>query len=93
MRDDRYRPCEIVEFEDTVSIINDPHSPDITPRRPLPLHAVLNDVRAHTEVLARRLEGGVRCRSDQQRDLIRRLYLATRRQLEALSAALEVLDR
>jgi hypothetical protein len=74
MRDDRFRPCEIVELEDPISLINDPHSPDITPRHPLPLHAVLNDVRAHTEVLARRLESGVHARSDEQRDPIRRLY-------------------
>jgi hypothetical protein len=69
MRDDRYRPCEIVELEDTVSIINDPHSPDITPRHPLPLHAALDDAYRHTAALAARLEGGVRARSDEQRDL------------------------
>jgi hypothetical protein len=92
MRDGRFRPCEIVDLEDPISLINEPRSPDISPRRQLPLHAVLNDVRAHTAALAARLESGVHARSDEQRDLIRRLYLQTRRQLEVLVAALELLE-
>jgi hypothetical protein len=92
MRDDRFRPCEISELGDTISWINEPHSPDIPLRRQPPLHAVLRDAHNHTEVLARRLEGGVRARTDQERDLIRRLYLQTRRQIEVLVAALALLE-
>jgi hypothetical protein len=91
MRDDRFRPCEISEAADVISWINEP-TVDIPPRRQLPLHAVMNDVRSHTEVLAARLEAGVRARSDEQRDVIRRLYLQTKRQLEALSACLDLED-
>jgi hypothetical protein len=94
MTDDRhrFRPCEIYECEPEVSLLNAAFSPDIAPRRPLPLHAVLSDVCAHTEVLARRLEGGVSVRGEDEREAIRVLYLATRRQLEAIAVALEVLD-
>jgi hypothetical protein len=91
MHDGRFRPCELVDLADSTSLLNEP-SPDIPQRRQLPLPAVLNDVRAHTEVLARRLEAGVHVRSDEQREVIRRLYLQTRRQLEAIAVALEVLD-
>jgi hypothetical protein len=89
--DRRFRPCEIVELEDTVSLINEPRSLDITPRRQMPLHAVLNDVCSHTAVLAARLESGVVVHSDEQRDAVRALYLQTRRQLEAIAVALDVL--
>ena len=88
MSDDRFRPCEIAEAENPVSLINEPHSPDIALRRQPPLAAVLNDVRTHTEVLAKRLEDGVRACTDAERDAVRALYLQTRRQLEAIAVAL-----
>jgi hypothetical protein len=89
---DRFWPCEIADLEDAISWINEP-AVDIPPCRQPPLHAVLNDVRAHTEALAARLEAGVHAGSDEQRDAVRALYLATRRQLEAIAKALELLDR
>jgi hypothetical protein len=88
---DVFQPCEIWELADEPSLLNE-SSPDISQRRRLPLEAVLGDVRAHTLVLAARLEAGTRCHSDAQRDCVRRLYLTTRRQLEALSVALDLLS-
>ena len=38
---DRFRPCELTELADAVSLINDPHSPDISPRRQLPFSALI----------------------------------------------------
>jgi hypothetical protein len=88
---DGFQPCEIWELEDGTSLLNEP-AVDIPLRRQLLLHAVLRDVQCHTEVLAARLESGVRCCSDGQRDSVRRLYLATRRQLEAIATALDLLS-
>jgi hypothetical protein len=89
MRDDRFRPCEIADLGDS-SLLNEP-AVDIVPRRPPPLPAFLNDVRAHTAALAARLEAGVSVHSDLERDAVRALYLQTRRLLEALALALDVL--
>jgi hypothetical protein len=75
---DRFRPCELVELGPETSLLNEP-TVDIPPRRQLPLDAVLRDVRAHTELLAARLEAGVVVRDDEEREVIRTLYLATRR--------------
>ena len=90
MGDSRFRPCEIAELGPETSLLNEP-AVDIPPRRQVPLRAVLNDVRAHTELLAARLEAGVHVRGDEQREVVRRLYLQTRRQLEAIAVALDVL--
>jgi hypothetical protein len=92
MTEDRYfRPCELVELEDTVSILNEPQL-DIVRRHELPLSAVMRNARSCMETQARHLEGGVRCHSDAQRDIVRRLYLRTRKEIEILVAALEALD-
>jgi hypothetical protein len=88
MGDDRYRPCAIFEVGDGTSLLNEP-AIDISLRRELPLGAVLHDVRVRTEALATRLEGGVPCRNEGQREAVRALYLATRRQLEAIAAAVD----
>jgi hypothetical protein len=87
---DRYRPCEVFDLADQTSLLNEP-AVDIRLRRQPPLSAVLADVRNHTEVLAARLEAGVHVRTDADREVVKALYLATRRQLEALAAALELL--
>ena len=72
---DRFRPCELTELADPVSLINDPHSPDISPRRQLPFSALIAANLANTEALLARLQSGVCCRSDAQRDAIRELYM------------------
>jgi hypothetical protein len=90
MSEVRFRPCEIADLEDAISWINE-LPVDIPLRRQVPLDALLNDVRAHTEVLAARLEAGVVVHGDAQREAVRALYLATRRQLEAIAVALDAL--
>jgi hypothetical protein len=91
MSEVRFRPCEIADLEDAISWINE-LPVDIPQRRQVPLRAVLSDVRAHTEVLAARLEAGVVVHGDAEREAVRVLYLQTRRQLEAIAVALELLD-
>ena len=67
---------------------------DVTELRPgakqRPLHAVLVESLTHTRALLTRLEGGVRVPRDQQRETVRALYVATRNQLQALVACLEL---
>jgi hypothetical protein len=92
MCDDRFRPCEIADITDRGSLVNEPLV-DISPRQQPPLSALIAANLANTEALLARLENGVRARSDGQRHLITQLYLQTRRQIEVLVAALELLDR
>jgi hypothetical protein len=86
----RFIPCELVELEDPVSLLNEP-AVDIVQRRRPPLDAVLRDVQRNASVLAARLEAGVVVHGDAERDAVKALYLQTRRQLEAIAVALEVL--
>jgi hypothetical protein len=90
MSGERFRPCEISEATDVISWLNEPTT-DIARRRELPLSAVLANVRVHTEALAVRLEAGVYVSGDEEREVVRRLYLQTRRQLEALAVAVGLL--
>jgi hypothetical protein len=80
--------------ENPVSFINEPVREDVTELRPgakqRPLHAVLVESLTHTRALLTRLEGGVRVPRDQQRETVRALYVATRNQLQALVACLEL---
>jgi hypothetical protein len=54
------------------------------------LHAVLVESLTNTKALLARLEADVVVPRDQQREVIRELYVCTRRQLQALSATLEL---
>ena len=54
-----------------------------------PLHAVLVESLNSTQALLQRLEAGVTVPRDQQREIIRLLYVATRHQVKALIATLE----
>jgi hypothetical protein len=89
---DRFRPCEIIELADTISLLNEEHTPDISPRHARPLAAVLAENLRSVEALLDCLEHGVSARTEAQRDAISRLYLASRRQLEAIAVALELMD-
>jgi hypothetical protein len=97
MRDDKYWPRDIAEVEDKVSLINEPlTSPDGTVALPTvyrepPLHSVLCKSLVQTKELLNRLEArGVYVPRDGQREVVRALYVATRNQVRALSAVLEL---
>jgi hypothetical protein len=55
-----------------------------------PLHAVLCEALTNTQALLARLEAGVTVPRDQQREIVRLLYVATRNQAKALIATLEL---
>ena len=55
-----------------------------------PLHAVLCEALTNTQVLLTRLEAGVTVPRDQQREILRLLYVARRNQAKALIATLEL---
>jgi hypothetical protein len=97
MRDDRYWPRDIAEVEEKVSLINEPlAAPDGTTALPVcyrerPLHAVLCESLKQTKELLTRLEArGVYVPKDAQREVVRLLYVATRNQVKALAATLEL---
>jgi hypothetical protein len=97
MRDDKYWPRDIAEVEDKVSLINEPLvAPDGTTALPVcyrerPLHAVLCESLKQTRELLNRLElRGVRVARAEQREVVRLLYVATRNQVQALAAVLEL---
>jgi len=94
---DRYHPRTIEELADDpipVSLINEPLPPDNVRALVRPtqrsLHAVLCDALTNTQALLARLEAGVTVPRDQQREVVRLLYVATRHQVRALSAVLEL---
>ena len=92
MRDDRYRPADIAEMEQKVSLLNEPIR-EVIPLRPVqarPLHAVLIESLNSTQALLTRLESGVCVPREQQREIVRLLYVATRQQVKALVATLEL---
>jgi|SRR6516164_11497293 hypothetical protein len=92
MRDDRYRPADIAEMEQKVSLLNEPIR-EVIPLRPVqarPLHAVLVERLNSTQALLTRLESGVCVPREQQREIVRLLYVATRQQVKALVATLEL---
>jgi hypothetical protein len=94
---DRYWPHDVPKPEQKVSLLNEPiafrDTGDATVLRPWPkarpLHAVVAETLANVELLLGQLEAGVRV-ADNQRDLVRQLYVSTQRQREVLSAALRL---
>jgi hypothetical protein len=93
--DDKYRPRSFEEMaEDAVpvTIINEPVPPDnvIALPKARSLHAVLCEALTNTKGLLQRLENGVYVPRSEQREVIRLLYVATRHQVKALAAVLEL---
>jgi hypothetical protein len=94
---DRYRPRRFDEDPPPVSLLNevpeyrDREGATVLHRWPKgrPLHAVIAETLANVELLLGQLEAGVRV-ADNQRDLVRELYVATQRQREVLVAALRL---
>jgi hypothetical protein len=91
----RYWPRHIEEIEGNgVSLINEPLPPDnvrtLARPRQRSLHAVLCEALINAQALLARLEAGVTVPRDQQREVVRSLYVATRHQVKALAAVLEL---
>jgi hypothetical protein len=93
---DRYHPrqlTEMLEDEVPVSLINEPIREVIELRpgaKQRPLHAVLVESLNSTQALLARLEAGVTVPQQAQREVVRLLYVATRHQVQALTAVLEL---
>jgi hypothetical protein len=97
LMDDKYRPRSFEEMASDpvpVSLINEPVLEDVRELRPgakqRSLHAVLVEARNNTQALLQRLELGVHVARSEQREVIRLLYVATRHQVKALAAVLEL---
>jgi hypothetical protein len=98
MMDDKYRPRsfdEMAEDMSPVSIINEPIHDEVIELRPgqasASLHALLVGVRNQAQALLERMENrGVQVARQEQREIIRLLYVATRHQVKALAAVLEL---
>ena len=97
MDDRKYWPRtseELAEDPIPVSLINQPLPPDNVRTLVRPnqrsLHAVLCEALTNTQALLTRLEAGVTVPRDQQREIVRLLYVATRNQAKALIATLEL---
>ena len=88
----KYSPCPIDELPNRRSLISEPLPPEnvISLRRSRPLHAVLVESLNSTRALLTRLEAGVTVPRDQQREVVRLLYVAARHQRAALAAVLEL---
>jgi hypothetical protein len=94
MLDDKYRPRQFEELvEDSIptTIINEPVPPDnvatLVPRQ-RSIYAMLVENLNSTQALLTRLESGVHVPRQEQREVIRLLYIATRNQTKALAAVL-----
>jgi hypothetical protein len=88
----KYHPAQLDELENRRSLISEPVPPSNVVSLPKlrPLCAVLIENLNSTRALLRRLEDGVTVPKDTQREIIRLLYIATRNQVRALSAVLEL---
>jgi hypothetical protein len=88
----KYHPAQIDEIENRRSFISEPAPPPnvVSLPKSRPLHQVLVENLNSTQALLRRLEDGVTVPRDQQREIIRLLYVATRHQVKALTAVLEL---
>jgi hypothetical protein len=94
---DRYWPRRFDELEGDrtpVTWLNEPPPPDnvstLAPRQ-RSIHAVLVENLNSTQALLTRLESGrVRVARAEQREVVRLLYVATRHQVKALAAVLEL---
>jgi hypothetical protein len=71
----KYWPAQIAELENRPSLIGAP---------------VLCEALTNTKALLMRLEDGVTVPRQQQREIVRLLYVATRNQAKALIATLEI---
>jgi hypothetical protein len=83
---------ELAEDPIPRSFINQPLPPDnvIALRKSRPLCAVLVENLNSTKALLRSLEDGVTVSQDAQCEIIRLLFVATRHQVQALAACLEL---
>jgi hypothetical protein len=93
--DRRYWPRQFDEIGDTpVSWLNEPAAPDnvrsIGRAARRPLHAVLVESLNSARALLTRLESGVTVPRQEQREVVRLLYVATRHQVKALATTLEL---
>jgi hypothetical protein len=94
--DPRYWPRRFDEIEGTPTTwLNEPILQDAIELRPgakrRPLHAVLVENLNSTQALLTRLENGrVHVARAEQREVVRLLYVATRHQVKALAAVLEL---
>jgi len=93
----RFQPRSIEELAGDptpVTLIKEPLPPDNVRAlvRPMQrsLHAVLCEALTNTQALLARLEAGVTVPGDAQREIVRLLYVATRQQVKALAAVLEL---
>ena len=75
-----------------ISLINRPLSPPnvVSLPKERPLHQILVENLNSTRALLTRLESGVTVPREQQRETVRLLYVATRQQVRALAATLEL---
>ena len=92
---DRYWPRRFDEIEGTPTTwLNEPLPPDnvrsIGRAARRSLHAVLVESLNSTRALLRRLEAGVTVPRQEQREVVRMLYVAARHQADALIAVLEI---
>ena len=95
---ERYWPRRFEEMASDpipVSLINEPLPPDnvsaLVRTKQRSLHAVLVENLNSTQALLTRLESGrVRVARAEQREVVRLLYVATRHQVQALTAVLEL---
>jgi len=89
---DRYRPAQINEMENRRSLISEPVPPEnvIALPKARSLHAVLVENLNGARALLRRLEDGVHVPRQEQREIVRLLYIATKNQTKALAAVLEL---
>jgi hypothetical protein len=90
--DRRYWPQQFDGSDCTpVSWLNEPTPPDnvatLVPRQ-RSIHAMLVENLNSTQALLARLEAGVTVPRQEQREIIRLLYVATRHQVKALAAVL-----
>jgi hypothetical protein len=95
MRNDKFWPRPFEEIEGSgVSLLNEPILVDAVELRPAAkqrsLHAVLVESLNSTQALLTRLENGVAVPRNDQREIVRLLYVATRHQVKALAAVLEL---
>jgi hypothetical protein len=90
----RYWPADAAEAELQVSLLNEPLPPDnvrtLVQSKQRPLHAVLVESLNATQALLTRLENGVTVPRNDQREIVRLLYVSTRHQVKALAAVLEL---
>jgi len=91
VRQVRYHAAQLDEIEARRSLISEPLPPEnvISLRRSRSLHQVLVENLNSTRALLRCLEDGVTVSSDAQCEIVRSLFVATRDQVQALSATLE----